>query len=86
MRVWDKPAARKQSQEPLDRRIHILRHEPKKAGSAAARRWRSLREGMTIGQYYSAVERRNEDVRRARIDISYGIEARLIELLSPSVR
>jgi hypothetical protein len=86
MRTWDKPEARKQSQEPHDRRIHILRHEPKRAGSAAARRWRLLGDGMTIGQYYRAIEREDEDVRRARIDISYGVEAGLIELLPPLAR
>lgn len=86
MRIWDKPEARKQSQEPLDRRIHILRHEPKRAGSASARRWRSLKDGMTIGQYYRAIERRDEDVHLARVDISYGVEAGLIELLPPSAR
>jgi hypothetical protein len=86
MRVWDKPAARRQSQEPLGSRIHILRHEPKRAGSASARRWRLLRDGMTIGQYYRAIERSDENVRLARVDISYGIEAGLIELLPPPAR
>jgi hypothetical protein len=86
MRVWDKPEARKRSQEPLDRRIHILNHEPKRAGSASDRRWRSLREGMTIGQYYRAVRRIDEDVHLARVDISYGVEAGFIELLPPLAR
>jgi hypothetical protein len=44
-----------------------------------------LRDGMTIEEYYRTVERAGEDVRRARVDISYGIEAGFIELLPPSV-
>ncbi len=84
-RVWDDPRARRQSREPTDRRIRILQSEDKRPGSAAARRWRLHRDGMTIEEYYRTVERAGEDVRRARVDISYGIEAGFIELLPPSV-
>jgi len=85
MRVWDHSAARRRDRHPPDCRISITRPGKKRARTAAARRWQLLTDGMSIEAYEHVVAQAGEDVKLARLDISYGIKAHMIKLLPSSL-